>query len=208
MARKNIELLLLRNVEHLGIVGDVVRVRTGYARNYLVPMALAEVPTDARIAELRTDREAAMVEVKARRDVREGLIERMDEVELTLVRSCNAQGVLYGSVTQRDISDALIQVGYEGIDTRAVRLHQAIRRIGEYLVTIQFDKDLRTDVNIIVEPDQPLEEREEMEFDDEGELVIKPERKPRPEAPAPEPDTAEETGAQSAEEPASEEAPA
>jgi large subunit ribosomal protein L9 len=174
MARKNIELLLLHNVEHLGIVGDVVRVRTGYARNYLVPMALAEVPTDERIADLQADRETAMAQVKERRSAREALISRMDELELTLVRSCNAQGVLYGSVTQRDISDGLIQVGYEGIDTRAVRLHQAIRRIGEYAVVIQFEKDLRTEVMVIVEPDQPLEEREEMEFDNEGELIEKP----------------------------------
>ncbi len=186
MARRHIELLLLRNVEHLGIVGDVVRVRTGYARNYLVPMGLAEVPTDERIAELQADREAAMAQVQARRSARETLIGRMDEVELTLVRSCNAQGVLYGSVTQRDISDALIQVGYEGVDTRAVRLHQAIRRIGEYPVLIQFDKDLRTEIIVVVEPDQPLEEREEMEFDDEGELIEKPEVvEEAPEAPAP-----------------------
>ena len=173
MARKNIELLLLHNVEHLGIVGDVVRVRTGYARNYLVPMALAEVPTDERIAELQADRETALAQVKKRRSAREALIARMDDLELTLVRSCNAQGVLYGSVTQRDISDGLIQVGYEGVDTRAVRLHQAIRRIGEYPVAIQFEKDLRTDVMVIVEPDQPLEEREEMEFDNEGNLIEK-----------------------------------
>ena len=195
MARKNIELLLLRNVEHLGIVGDVVRVRTGYARNYLVPMGLAEVPTDARVAELQADREAALAQVHARREARQTLIARMDEVELTLVRSCNAQGVLYGSVTQRDIADALVQVGYEGIDTRAVRLHAAIRRIGDYMVTIQFDKDLRTDVSIIVEPDQPLEEREEMEFDNEGELIIKEPKEPKaPEADdeaQPEPEAAE-----------------
>jgi len=178
MARRNIELLLLHNVEHIGIVGDVVRVRTGYARNYLVPMGLAEVPTDDRIAQLQADRKTALAQVKARREARETLIGRMDEVELTLVRSCNAQGVLYGSVTQRDISDGLIQVGYEGIDTRAVRLHQAIRRIGEYQVVIQFDKDLRVEIEVVIEPDQPLEEREEMEFDDDGELVenAKPEK--------------------------------
>ena len=185
MARKNIELLLLRNVDHLGIVGDVVRVRTGDARNYLVPMGLAEVPTDARVAELQADREAALAQVQARREARQTLIARMDEVELTLGRSGNAQGVLYGSVTQRDIADALVQVGYEGIDTRAVRLHAAIRRIGDYMVTIQFDKDLRTDVSIIVEPDQPLEEREEMEFDDDGELIEKPEATEAPAEEAP-----------------------
>jgi large subunit ribosomal protein L9 len=184
MARRNIKLLLLDNVEHIGIVGDVVRVRTGYARNYLVPMGLAEVPTDDRIAELRADRDTALAQVKERRHARESLITRMDEVQLTLVRSCNGQGVLYGSVTQRDISDGLIQVGYEGIDTRAVRLHQAIRRIGEYQVVIQFDKDLRVEIEVVIEPDQPLEEREEMEFDDDGELVEKPERKAKAKAPA------------------------
>ncbi|MCH2135740.1 MAG: 50S ribosomal protein L9 [Phycisphaerales bacterium] len=194
MALKKTELLLLHNVEHLGIVGDVVKVRTGYARNYLVPMGLAEVPTEERITELQADREAALAQVKARREAREALITRMDEVELTLVRSCNAQGVLYGSVTQRDISDALQHVGFEGVDTRAVRLHQAIRRIGEYPVTIQFDKDLRTEVMIVVEPDQPLEEREEMEFDDEGNLIEKPEVEA--EAPAVEPEEATADAAQ------------
>ena len=65
MALKKTELLLLHNVEHLGIVGDVVKVRTGYARNYLVPMGLAEVPTEERITELQADREAALAQVAA-----------------------------------------------------------------------------------------------------------------------------------------------
>ena len=99
------------------------------------------------------------------------LIGQLAEVALTLTRSANDQGGLYGSVTQRDISDALAENNFE-VPTRAVRLHQAIRRVGEYSVTIQFGKDLRTDIDIIVNPDRPLEDREEMEFDDEGNLVI------------------------------------
>jgi large subunit ribosomal protein L9 len=174
MSRRTIELLLNENVENLGIVGDVVKVRTGYARNFLLPMQIAEVPNDERIAELQAERTTALAQVAAQRNAREDLTTRMEEVELTLVRSCNDRGGLYGSVTQRDISEALEQVGYGGIEIRAVRLPSSIRRIGTYEIPIQFESDLRVEITLIVEPDQPLEERNEMEFDDEGELIEKP----------------------------------
>ncbi|MDP7030288.1 MAG: 50S ribosomal protein L9 [Phycisphaerales bacterium] len=182
MSRRTIELLLLENVESLGIIGDVVKVRTGYARNFLLPMGMAEPPSQDRIDELQAERTAALAKVAEQRSAREELIARMEEVELTLIRSCNDRGGLYGSVTQRDIADALAQVGYEGVDIRSVRLPTSIRRIGSYEVPIQFDVDLRADITVVVEPDQPLEEREEMEFDDEGELIEKPE--PAPAEPA------------------------
>lgn len=181
MSRRTIELLLLENVESLGIIGDVVKVRTGHARNYLLPMGMAEPPSQERIDELVAERAVALATVAAKRTAREELVARMEEVELTLVRSCNDRGGLYGSVTQRDISDGLAQVGYEGVDIRSVRLPSSIRRIGTYEVPIQFEADLRVDITVTVEPDQPLEEREEMEFDDEGELIEKPVRKPKPE---------------------------
>ena len=175
MSKRTVELLLLENVESLGIIGDVVKVRTGYARNYLLPMGMAEPPSQGRIDELQAERTTALAKVAEQRSAREELITRMEEVELTLVRSCNDRGGLYGSVTQRDIADGLAQVGYEGVDIRSVRLPSSIRRIGAYEVPIQFDVDLRAEITVVVEPDQPLEEREEMEFDDEGELIEKPE---------------------------------
>ena len=177
MAR-NIELLLLQTVEHLGIVGDIVRVKPGYARNYLLPHGLAEFPTPSRIEALKEERARARAELAALRKEREELLALMKEVTVTLVRSCNDKGHLYGSVTQRDISDGLQELGYN-VDARAVRLSAAIRNIGEHAVPIQFDKDLRADITVMVEPDQPLEEREEMEFDDEGNLIEKTDEEPR-----------------------------
>lgn len=168
---KRTELLLTSNVENLGIVGDVVRVRMGFARNYLVPMGFAEVPTQERIESLTEAREVAVKEHEVKRAAQATIIEKLEGTTLTLTRSANDQGGLYGSVTQRDISDALLENEFD-VDTRAIRLHQAIRRIGEYQVTIQFGSDLKTDVEIIVNPDRPLEDREEMEFDDEGNLII------------------------------------
>lgn len=173
MAAKKVKLLLNRNVEDLGIVGDIVKVRPGFARNYLLPQALAEAPTPSKIERLKEARAAAMAELARLRQDREGLIARMKDVAITIQRSCNDQGLLYGSVTQRDISDALMTAGY-GVDVRAVRLSQSIRRVGDYHVPIQFDKDLRADITLKVEPDRAfIEEKEEMEIDDEGELVEK-----------------------------------
>ena len=168
---RRIELLLNSNVENLGIVGDVVRVRMGFARNFLIPMGLAEIPTPEKIEALASERAIALQNYEEDLSKQAVLIKRLEDVALTITRSANDQGGLYGSVTQRDISDALAENDFN-IPIRAVRLHQAIRRIGEYSVTIQFGKDLRTDIDIIVNPDRPLEDREEMEFDNEGNLIM------------------------------------
>jgi len=168
---RRIELLLTSNVENLGIVGDVVRVRMGYARNYLIPMDVAEVPTQEKMESLSEQRATALQEYEANRSEQASIIKKLEGITLSLSRSANDQGGLYGSVTQRDIADALAENGF-AVDTRAVRLHSAIRRIGEYPVTIQFGNDMKVDVEITVNPDRPLEDREEMEFDDEGNLVI------------------------------------
>ncbi len=159
MARP-VELLLLRNVENLGIVGDIVKVRAGYARNYLLPHALAEHPTDAKIEALKEARAKALAEIAAQRQLREETVAKLTGVSIKLVRSCNDQGVLYGSITQRDIADALVAAGY-AVDMRAVRLAAPFRRIGSYTCTIQFEKELKADVTIDVAADRTLESAEE-----------------------------------------------
>jgi large subunit ribosomal protein L9 len=176
MAAKKVQLLLNKTVENLGIVGDIVKVRPGFARNYLVPLKIAETPTPTRIDRLKADRDAALAELAHLRQAREELLARMQAVTVSITRSCNDQGILYGSVSQRDISEALQAAGYD-VGIRSVRLSQTIRRVGEYHVPVQFDKDLRTDITLKVEPDRALEEeKEEMEIDEEGNLV---EKKPR-----------------------------
>ncbi len=168
---KRIELLLTKSVENLGLVGDIVKVRMGYARNYLVPMGLAEIPTQEKIDALAEERAVALEAYEQKRSEQTSTIENLEGVVLTLTRSANDQGGLYGSVTQRDIADSLIENGFS-VNTRAVRLHQAIRRIGEYPITIQFGSDLKADIEVQILPDRPLEDRDEMEFDDEGNLII------------------------------------
>jgi large subunit ribosomal protein L9 len=153
---KNIELLLLESVENLGLVGDVVKVKPGYARNYLLPHGVAEPPSPSRIESLKEARARAQAQLAALRAEREKLVELMAEVAVTIERSCNDQGALYGSVTHRDISDALVEAGW-AVDVRSVRISHPIRRIGAYPIPIQFDKDLRAEVTVIVQSDRELE---------------------------------------------------
>ena len=156
MATKKVELLLNRTIENLGLVGDVVRVKPGFARNYLLPHAFAEAPTPEKIEALKDQRAAAQAELAKLRAAREALMGRMEGVSIKLIRSVNDQGVLYGAVTQRDISDQLVADGY-AVDMRAVRLQNPIRRIGSYSCTIQLDRDLKTELSIEVLPDRTLE---------------------------------------------------
>jgi large subunit ribosomal protein L9 len=170
MARP-VELLLLRNVENLGIVGDIVKVRAGYARNYLLPHALAEHPTDAKIEALKEARAKAMAELASQRALREETIAKLTGVSIKLTRSCNDQGVLYGSITQRDIADALVAAGYP-VDMRAVRLAAPFRRIGSYICMIQFDKELKADITIDVAADRALEMLQAQKEADEAAAAV------------------------------------
>jgi large subunit ribosomal protein L9 len=155
MAR-NYELLLLETIENLGLVGDVVKVRPGFARNFLLPNAMAEAPTPEKIESLKAARAIAEAHLSKQRAEREAVIARLAGITLTLVRACNDQGVLYGAVTQRDISDQLIIEGY-GIDMRAVRLNNPIRRVVTEQVTIQFGRDLVAEITVVVKPDRIIE---------------------------------------------------
>ena len=187
MATKKVELLLNRTIENLGLVGDVVKVKPGFARNYLLPHGFAEAPTPEKIEALKDLRAKAQAELAKLRSEREALIGRLEGAGIKLIRSVNDQGVLYGAVTQRDISDQLVADGFP-VDMRAVRLQNPIRRIGSYSCVIQLDRDLRTEISIEVLPDRTLEILT-------AAADAPAEEEPAPEAPAAEPAPAAEAEA-------------
>ncbi|NBX25986.1 MAG: 50S ribosomal protein L9 [Planctomycetes bacterium] len=156
MASRKVELLLNRTVENLGLVGDVVKVKPGYARNFLLPNLLAEHPTAEKIEALKDARAKAAAEMEKMRADRASLIARLEGISIKLVRSVNDQGALYGAVTERDIADQLAADGFV-VEMRAVRLTSPIRRIGAYSCAIVFDRELRTEIGIEVAPDRALE---------------------------------------------------
>jgi large subunit ribosomal protein L9 len=154
---RTIKLLLTESVDNTGIVGDVVTVRKGYARNYLLPRNLATQPSDALIQQLQAKRAEALKALEELRRQRQALIQRLDGQELVLVRSCNDLGILYGAVTQHDLAVALEKAGYAGIKDREVRLGQPIKRVGPYEITVKFDAELEAHVKLKVDSDRPLD---------------------------------------------------
>lgn len=181
---KTLKLLLTENVDNLGIVGDVVTVRTGYARNFLLPREMATQPSEEAVRAVAAKRAAAEKALKEERATREEMIGRLQGQELTLTRSCNDQGHLYAAVTQQDIAGALGTLGF-AVRPREVRLAQTIKRIDSYDVQVKFDADLQATIKVWVVADRKLdldEDREEMEFDNEGNLIVKP---PKEQAAAP-----------------------
>ena len=173
MAR-NVQLLLTENVDNLGIVGDVVNVRVGYARNYLLPRNMATTPSDEMIASLTQKRKEAEKHLAELRVQREGVIKKVNGIELTMTRSANEQGILYGAVTQQEISAALVALGYS-VKPREVRIPQTIKRVDAHDIMVKFDSDLEATIKLHVVADKAVakEEREEMDFDNEGNLIDK-----------------------------------
>ncbi len=170
---KPIELLLLETVPNLGIIGDVVKVKPGFARNYLLPFAKAEKPSQERIDELSAVRAEERARLDKLRAEQTTMIEKLAGVELKIERSTNDQGVLYGGVTQHEIAELLREQGY-AVEDRYVRVGDQIKRIDTYQIPVVIDKDLRGEVTLIVDSDRDLDlETEDLEIDDEGELVQK-----------------------------------
>ncbi len=165
---KTFNLLLTENVDNLGIVGDVVDVKAGYARNYLLPRGLATEPSEEAIKALQKRREEVQKEMARIRASQEQMIEKLHEFELTMERSANEQGVLFGGVSQHDIAEALQAEGF-AVEDRHVRIGEQIKRLDSYPIPIVLAQDLKTEIKLWVVSDKPAEEEEEEESGEEGE---------------------------------------
>lgn len=150
------KLLLVENVESLGIVGDIVNVRNGYARNFLLPRSLATKPSEELIQQLQGKRAEAQKMLAEQRRQRETLSGKLQGVEIKLVRSCNDQGILYAAITQQDIAAELNAGGY-GVKPRDVRINQVMKRIDTYEVHIKLDTDLDSTIKVHVQADRKLD---------------------------------------------------
>lgn len=161
---KSIKLLLTETVPNLGVVGDVVTVKAGYARNYLVPRGMVTSPTQGNVNRLAEQRTQAEKELRQIRQTQEMLLEKLQEHELTIQRSANEEGVLFGGVSQHDIAESLRGEGFV-IEDRFVRLGQQIKRLDTYSIPIVLADDLRTEIKLWVVSDKPVEELERTSLD-------------------------------------------
>lgn len=143
------KLLLCDDVESLGWLGDIVEVKEGYARNYLLPQGLAIVPTAANIKSLAEEKTRRTEARKLVLEQKQKLIAAVQGAEVVLSAKANEQGSLFGSVSAHDIADNLRQQGFEVAD-EMVKLSGHIKELGTSEVVIRAAADLQATVRVIV----------------------------------------------------------
>jgi len=148
------ELLLKQNVEHLGRTGDVVDVKPGYARNFLLPRGLAVLVTKSNIAEVERARAQAIAEEEARVAGLKDMGNKLADVSVTIEGKANEEGHLFGSVNASQIAAALREKDI-AVDDKMVRLENPLKEIGVYDVTIHLHADVEAPIKVWVVQQKP-----------------------------------------------------
>ncbi len=141
--------LLREDVDTLGGRGEIVKVRAGYARNYLIPQKLATLATKGNVKQVETERAALLKKAATEKSTAEAQAEQIKAVKLNFERKSGEHGILYGSVTTMDIAEALQAKGYE-IDRRRLTLNDTIKELGDYTVKVKLHRDVTVELPVEV----------------------------------------------------------
>lgn len=141
------EVILRRDIPKLGKAGDVVKVKDGFARNYLLPKGLAILANQRTIQALEKERKIILAKAEKERKKALGLAEKLQGQSLTLYRKVVEEGRLYGSVSAIDIAKALSERGIE-IDKKQVLLEEPIKSVGTYEVSIRVSPEISVPINV------------------------------------------------------------
>jgi len=147
------EILLCEDIDKLGWLGDIVDVASGYARNYLIPQGLAEVPTEATVKALSAEKAKRAQQRKLAGQRLEKTVAAVEGAEVVIAAKANEQGVLFGSVTEHDIASNLREQSFEVAD-KVVQLVEHIKHVGTEQVELKFSSDLTAKITVIVVPEQ------------------------------------------------------
>jgi large subunit ribosomal protein L9 len=145
-------ILLREDVDDLGARGEIVRVRSGYARNYLLPRKLAVEATASNVKQIEQERSALLKKEATERTTAQGQAEQIRSLVLEFKRKAGEHGALYGSVTSMDIADALKERGYE-IDRHRLHLREPLKRVGEFAVPLRLHREVTIDLQVKVAPE-------------------------------------------------------
>ena len=143
------EIILRQAVENLGKTGDVVKVKSGYARNYLLPHGLAYEATPGNLKRIQQERERLEAAENERRGTAQGLAEKLEQVSLTFSARVGEEGKLFGSVTAADIAQQLEAQGFH-LEKRQIDLHEPIKALGVYRVPVRLHADVKPEVRVWV----------------------------------------------------------
>lgn len=146
------QVILLEKVINLGDLGDVVNVRGGYARNYLIPQRMARRATPAALQEFE-QRRAELEKAQAEKlSQAQAIGEKLNELTVTIAQKAGVDGRLFGSVTTMDITNALNSQGFDTVQRSQIRLDEgALKAVGSYPVQVQLHADVSVEITVQVE---------------------------------------------------------
>ncbi len=149
--RGGIELLLTKKVEGLGNPGDVVEVKPGYARNYLVPHGLATKASPHNLRQIELQKKKALDQIQQRREELEKLARDLAKHSVSIEANANPEGHLYGSVGPEEVAQILQKDNYK-VEPSMIKLEGPLKELGLYAVKLQLADDLTAEVKVWVVP--------------------------------------------------------
>jgi large subunit ribosomal protein L9 len=141
--------LLREDIDTVGGRGEIVRVRAGYARNFLLPQGIASLATKGNVKQIEQERAALLKKAAIEKATAEAQREQMENISLEFERKAGEHGTLFGSITSMDIAEALQAKGYE-IDRKRIALRQPIKETGEYTVNVKLHREVLLPVTVTV----------------------------------------------------------
>jgi large subunit ribosomal protein L9 len=146
------EVILREDIKTLGRAGDMVRVKPGYARNYLLPQGLAYEATEGNKKRIAAETRVRATRNQAERTEAERVADTLRGVSLTLSGKAGEEGKLFGSITSQDVADALARQGHT-VDRRRIELEHPIKTLGEHAVTVRLHPEIQAELRVSVVPE-------------------------------------------------------
>jgi large subunit ribosomal protein L9 len=143
------DVILREDIRSLGKAGEMVRVKPGYARNYLLPQGLAFEATEGNRKRIAAETKARGVRSQAERVEAEKVAAQLGAVELSLTGKAGEEGKLFGSITAQDIAEALAAKGHQ-VDRRRIELEHPIKTLGHHTVSIRVHPEVHAEVRVAV----------------------------------------------------------
>ncbi|MFP4343789.1 MAG: 50S ribosomal protein L9 [Anaerolineales bacterium] len=148
------KVILKRDVNGLGKVNDIKNVSDGYARNYLIPQGLAEKATPGAVQMARSQRQVQEVKAERHREQSEALVAELRETPLHFKVKAGESGRLYGSITSKDVADAIAKATKTDFDKRHLSMDQPIRDLGVHLVEMRLPGGVEGQARVVVEAEE------------------------------------------------------
>lgn len=143
------KVLLRKNVRKLGVIGDVVNVKNGYARNYLIPQGLAVAPTEGNLRRVEAEKAQYLAELARQREELAARAKLIEGKEVTIPARANEEGHLYGSIGPAQIAAAMSETGVF-LQPDEIRMAHPIRQLDKYDVTVELAEDITATIHVWV----------------------------------------------------------